>query len=99
VTSVHAALLCASKSTPSFFFFLLRRPLLPLVERPLQPRRFASATFLAAERSARLCFLLRLGMRREKPVEVDPGAGGGGAWRKWCGWWGWLLSGVGRELE
>jgi hypothetical protein len=87
-----------------FFFFLLRRPLLPRVERPLQPRRLASATFLAAERSARLCFRLRLGMRREKPVEVDAGAGGGGAWRKlwrWWWWWWWLLllAGVGRELE
>jgi hypothetical protein len=71
VTSVHAALLAASKSL-SFFFFLL------LLDRPVHPLRLASARFLAALRSARLCFLLRLGMRREKLVDVEPGAEGTG---------------------
>jgi hypothetical protein len=75
VTSVQAALLAASKSR-SFFFFPLPRLLLPRVDRPVQPLRFASATFFAADRSARLCFRLRPGTRREKPVDADPGAEG-----------------------
>jgi hypothetical protein len=77
VTSVQAALLAASISRCSFFFRLL----LPLVDLPLQPRFLASATFLAALRSARLALLLRLGTRRVKlklltGEATDAGTGG-----------------------
>lgn len=86
VTSVHAALLAASKSR-SFCFFLR---LLFDRERPAHPRLLASAMFLAALRSARLCFRLREGTRA--PDDPDPEAGGGGAMRKF-GFW--LVLGIG----
>lgn len=88
VTSVHAALLAASKSL-SFFFRLLLLLVAVAVAvaaaaaRPVHPRFLASATFLAADLSARLARLLRLGTRREKmlllpPLEVAGDAGAGG---------------------
>ena len=76
VTSVHAALLAASKSRSCCFDFL---PLALL--RAAHPRRFASAMFLAALRSARLCFLFRLGTRL--PDEMDPGPGPLGGGMRW----------------
>jgi hypothetical protein len=72
VTSVQAALLAASKSV-SFRLDFLRLVLL-FLGRPFHPRRRASAIFLAALRSARLCFLFRLAT--QVADEFDPGAAG-----------------------
>ena len=66
VISVHPALL----ATSSGIFFFLR---LVLFDRPDHPLRLASAMFLAALRSALLCFRFRLDTRALE--DADPGAG------------------------
>ena len=66
VTSVHPALLATSSGILFFFRFVL-------LDRPDHPLRLASAMFLAALRSALLCFRLRLDTRALD--DADPGAG------------------------